>query len=389
MIYCLASTALIRRAAQRALKAGSKGTPESPPSEPSALPATSPKVEIMLRSENQTRMPIPTPRGEVSTLVIDLLAGARTDTSVLAPLMTSAVAGAEVTTSDDLQLSLFLLYELHYRGLAGVPDEFEWDTGLLAGRAVLEGAFEAEVRQRAAGVDVPDAADLPATLFAMTAPAPTRGPSLSRYLATRASIDEFREFLTHRSVYHLKEADPHAWAIPRLGGRVKAALVEIEADEFGGGRAERMHATLFGNTMRALGLDARYGALVDQVPGVVLAGTNAMSMFGLHRRLVGAIVGHLAAFEMTSSMPNRLYGNGLRRLGFNQEATLFFDEHVEADAVHEQIAGRDLAGNLAKEQPELASDIVFGAAAALALDELAGDHLLQRWEAGQSSLRAA
>ena len=73
--------------------------------------------------------------------------------------------------------------------------------------------------------------------------------------------------------------------------------------------------------MRAVGLDDSYGALVDRVPGAVLAGVNAMSMFGLHRRLVGAIVGHLAAFEMTSSIPNRLYGNGLRRLGYGSEAT--------------------------------------------------------------------
>ena len=40
-----------------------------------------------------------------------------------------------------------------------------------------------------------------------------------------------------------------------------------------------------------------------------------MSLFGLHRRLRGALVGHLAAFEMTSSIPNRRYGDGLRRLG--------------------------------------------------------------------------
>jgi hypothetical protein len=208
-------------------------------------------------------------------------------------------------------------------------------------------------------------------------------------MAQRASLDQFREFLTHRSVYHLKEADPHTWAIPRLGGSVKAALVEVQTDEYGGGRVERMHASLFAQTMRAVGLDDSYGALVDRVPGVVLAGVNAMSMFGLHRRLVGAIVGHLAAFEMTSSIPNRYYGNGLRRLGYGREATLFFDEHVEADAVHEQIAGRDLAGGLAAAEPGRAPDILFGAAAVLMLDDLAAGHLRNCWAAGRSSLLPA
>ena len=110
------------------------------------------------------------------------------------------------------------------------------------------------------------------------------------------------------------------------------------------------------------------------------------SDIGLHRRLVGAIVGHLAAFEMTSSIPNRLYGNGLRRLGYGSEATLFFDEHVEADAVHEQIAGRDLAGGLAAAEPARAPDVLFGAAACLMLGDLAGDHLRSCGEAGRSSL---
>ena len=76
-----------------------------------------------------------------------------------------------------------------------------------------------------------------------------------------------------------------------------------------------------------------------------------MSLFGLHRRLRGALLGHLAAFEMTSSLPNRRYGNGLRRLGFDEVATRFYDEHVEADAVHEQIAAHDMCGGLVRVEP--------------------------------------
>lgn len=365
----------------------------------------------MLQYPSSGRMSIPAARGTLSGRIAEVLTGGRSNWSDIRSTARRAVAEAHVLISEDVQLSLFMLYELHYRGLVGVSDRWEWDPDLLAVRAILEAPFERELRQLAETVDVPTSAqtDVPRSqtiavqttepidvrtseevveaLFAMTAP--TRGPSLSRYMAARATKAQFREFLTQRSVYHLKEADPHSWAIPRLGGRAKAALVEVQADEYGGGRAERMHATLFGDTMRALDLDATYGALVDKVPAVVLAVTNAMSMFGLHRRLLGAIVGHLAAFEMTSSLPNRLYGNGLRRLGLGVEATRFFDEHVEADAVHEQIAGRDLVGSLLTEQPERVADVLFGARACLALDNQAGDFLLHTWQAGQSSLRAA
>jgi len=191
----------------------------------------------------------------------------------------------------------------------------------------------------------------------------------------------------HRSAYQLKEADPHSWAIPRLTGRAKAALVEIQADEYGGGRAERMHSALFAKTMRALDLDDRENAYLGHVPGSTLATVNLMSALGLRRARRGAIVGHLAMFEMTSAAPNRRYGNALRRLGFGPEATDFFDEHVEADAVHENIAAYDLAGGLSRAEPEIAADIVFGARALLHLEDRFARGALAAWEEGGSSLR--
>ena len=83
--------------------------------------------------------------------------------------------------------------------------------------------------------------------------------------------------------------------------------------------------------------------LAYRVPGVTLLTSNLISMFGLNRRFRGALVGHLAMFEMTSSVPNSRYACGHRRLG-SEGAARFFDEHVVADAVHEQIAAYDLAG---------------------------------------------
>ena len=115
-----------------------------------------------------------------------------------------------------------------------------------------------------------------------------------------------------------------------------------------------------------------------------------MSLCGLHRRLRGAIVGHLALFEMTSSIPNRRYASGLRRLGFDTvQATGFFDEHVEADAVHENIAAVDLAGGLARQEPALAGQILWGARALVAVEGRWARQLMAAWEAGRSSLRDA
>jgi len=202
-------------------------------------------------------------------------------------------------------------------------------------------------------------------------------------------MQQFGEFVAHRSIYHLKEADPHSWAIPRIGGRAKAALIEIQADEYGGGKFERMHSELFRTMMRDLGLDDTYGAFVDRVPAVTLAVSNTMSLFGLHRRWTPSLLGHLAAIEMTSSLPNRRYGNGLRRLGYDAQRTRFYDEHVEADAVHEQIAAHDLCGGYAHDHPETTGDILFGAACALAVDNVMAAYLLDRWREGSSALCAS
>jgi len=91
---------------------------------------------------------------------------------------------------------------------------------------------------------------------------------------------------------------------------------------------------------------------------------------------------------MTSSLPNRRYADGLRRLGQGERATAFFDEHVEADAVHEQIAAVDLAGGLARQEPGLAADILWGARALAALEARWAAHLLDSWAAGRTSLLA-
>lgn len=212
----------------------------------------------------------------------------------------------DIVGDGDLQLTLFCLNALHYDGLDGVDDAWEWHSGLTAVRARVEAAFETAVRDR---VDVPPrpstrtAQGVAAALFDLAAQ--DKSPGLSRYVATKATPPQLAEFLILRSIYQLREADPHTWAIPRLNGRAKAALVEIQSDEYGSGRPERMHAELFAATLRGLELDDSYGGYLDAVPAVTLASVNLMSLFGLHRRLRGAIVGHLAAFEMTSSAPNR------------------------------------------------------------------------------------
>jgi hypothetical protein len=327
----------------------------------------------------------PNPRGPLSTALLSALY--RSPESLpgqwaedLSELARQTASGP--VEDDDFQLSLWLLYQLHYQGLADVDDHWEWHPSLMSVTRILERPLERHLRLLAAphlpaGVVQPD--DLPQALADVIRSAD--GPSLSSYLARQATREQFAEFLVHRSVYHLIEADPHSWAIPRLSGTPKVALVEIQADEYGGGRPEWMHAKLFADTMSDLGMDTAYAAYIDEVPAITLLWVNTMSLFGLHRRLRGATCGHLAALEMTSSLPNRRYGSGLRRLGLSAPSTTcYFDEHIEADAVHEQIAAHDLAAALARQDPNIVTDILFGAACAVLTDTAVATHLLERWK---------
>jgi hypothetical protein len=283
---------------------------------------------------------------------------------------------------DDLHLALYLCYELHYRGLPGIPDEREWDPAVLAFRRDLETLFEAALVRACPRRQVP-ASEVADTLRAITS-ASDPDP-FSTVVEREASFEQAQEFLIHRSAYQLKEADPHSWAIPRLEGAAKTTLMDIQYDEYGSGDPAWIHAELFRAAMIAVGLDGRYGAYIDLLPGSTLAVVNLVSMFGLHRRWRGALVGHLAAFEMTSSIPNRRYGNGFRRLGADADATRFFDEHVEADSVHEVLAC-DLAADLVAAEPSLAADIVLGAEALGLLERRAAAAVLEAWRSGRSSL---
>jgi len=291
-----------------------------------------------------------------------------------------ALGVGPVLTDRDVQLALWSLYELSYRGFDGVDPRREWDTGLIELRLLIEGRFEAELRAatraRVAaavgrGDDIAD--------WVLDLVAGDDGPQLSPYLRRSATADQMRDYLRERSVQQLKESDPQAFLVPRLTGAAKVALAELQYDEFGGGRPERLHQTMYAQTLAAAGLDSGYGAYIDDVSAISLAAANVMSLFGLNRRLLAAGVGHFAAFEASSSVPSRRVASGLERLGLG-EAADYFDEHVEADAVHEQIATRDICGSLVREDPSLVGEIVFGVACALHLDALSSEELLQRWQ---------
>jgi hypothetical protein len=316
---------------------------------------------------------LPEPRGPVSARLLALL---RQESASAMPVEPVDALG------DDVQLALYVAYELHYRGFAGVDPEAEWDPVVLEFRRHLEAWFEAALR---ALVDPhADTLALRDELEALGAPPGNTGPSA--YLLRHPDRARLREMIAHRSMYHLKEADPQAFVLPRLTGAAKTLVAGVEFDEYGGGDPRRSHSVLFADLMRDLDLDPGYGTYLDVIPAPMLAVVNFMSWCGLHRRMRGALVGQLALVELSSPLSSQRMTRVLQAHGCGPDAELFYTEHVVADAVHERVM-REAIGELITAEPELTADVVFGIRAALVLEQHLDDHLLGAWQSGRSSLR--
>ncbi|HEY9312155.1 iron-containing redox enzyme family protein [Williamsia sp.] len=318
---------------------------------------------------------LPRPCGPLSSAVVAALS---------VPASASSPISVDTVDSDpygvDLQLALYTCYEMHYRGFTDVDDNWEWNPDLLRFRAELEDRFSTALT-----TDVDPASGAREAVDALlTEPAHGSGPSW--FLKDTGTWDQMREYFIHRSVYHLKEADPHAFAIPRLTGQAKASFVAIEFDEYGGGHGDHVHQKLFADLLEAADLDADYLAYLEQVPGESLALVNLMSMFGLHRSSRAATIGHFAATEITSPPGSQRLVHALERLDAPDACVHFYREHVEADAMHEQVVRHDVIGDLLDREPDLEPDLVFGINAFLFLEDKLADHLMSCWTAGRSSL---
>lgn len=315
----------------------------------------------------------------MSACVLDLLNGVRATCDDSLDIVGADPYGL------DLQLALYVCYELHYRGFVGVSGSREWDPVVLGLRGRLEKAFFGAVCRDVGDLDPDETA---ADAMAALAVEPVDGTGLSYFLRDEGTWEQMCEYFVHRSLYHLKEGDPHAFAIPRLTGGAKAAFVAIEYDEYGAGRGERLHQQLFADLLQAADLDATYLAYLDDVPADALAVVNLMSLFGLHRDLRGAAVGHFASTEITSPPGSARIVQSLERLGAPDRCAAFYREHVEADAVHEQVVRHDVVGDLVAREPALDRDVVFGIRARDVVEDRLADHMVACWQAGRSSLRS-
>lgn len=74
-------------------------------------------------------------------------------------------------------------------------------------------------------------------------------------------------------------------------------------------------------------------------------------------------------------------------MGAPDACVAFYQEHVVADAVHEQVVRTDVVGDLVAREPHLDRDVVFGIRARDVVEERLAKHLMDSWTENRSSLR--
>jgi hypothetical protein len=309
---------------------------------------------------------LPSAVGPVSGALLDHLA-CRAPRRHYVPV--EAPVGDTRPYGHDLQLALYVSYELHHRGFADVDPRWEWDPGVLQFRARLEEAFGTALREDVGDVSACTAADEIRRVC-------TRSSALAEHLRERGTWAQMREYFVHRSVHRLKTDDAGAWAT--------YAMTPAEFAQSVAGAPQRSSRGRFADVLSAAGLDDSYLHYLGEVTPEALALVNMMSMFGLHRNLRGAATGQVVATTITIRRASAGLRDALLRLGASQPCVQFYRD--QAGTADGSPRGESV-GALLEREPELEPDVVLGIRAFGLLEERFASRLLTCWADGRSSLR--
>lgn len=255
---------------------------------------------------------------------------------------------------------------------------------------VLERAFERSLARVPLPEDPPrDPEAFVAWLRELALERPVVPPSgMPQVLRESATLDQLREIVAQRSLFFLKEPDLWSMVIPSLRGQAKAGLLDLLLDEYGWGRHEHMHSTVYEDLMRRLGLDTTYDAYLDRADHRYLASLTYQGMCARNRRLVRRMYGYIYLVEADSPSSMRTYIAAYRRLGITDEDTLrFYSLHVTADESHSDIALHEVIAPLVRDEPAAAPEIARGVLEGRVLHAAFARHLADSFRAGRSSLR--
>lgn len=323
------------------------------------------------------------------------------DPPAAAALVTEARDLAQAAFDDHdeaaLEAAHRTMYALHAQSSWSPTDavrDNEHDLTLAAVLLELERGFERELARTPLPDDLPEdpAAFAPwLTDLALERELPGLEPTgMGPYLRDEITLDQLREIVAQRSLFFLKEPDPWAMVIPSLRGTAKAGLLDLLLDEYGWGRHDHMHSTVYEVLMERLGLDTGFDHYLDRTAWQFLAGMNLQGMYARHRRLCRRMYGYIYLVEADSPRSMQDYLAAWTRLGIDDpDVTRFYELHVTADEGHQEVARDEVIGPIVAAEPDARAEIARGVLEGRVVHRLFGAHLHASFTAGRSSLREA
>jgi hypothetical protein len=307
-------------------------------------------------------------------------------------LAANAFTGGDRARLDEAHRTLYLLYAQDAWSPVGAPRQNQHDPTMAAVLRALERGFEASLaRHRLPEAPPEDPEAFCAWLSDLALERELVPPTgMGDLLREAATLEQMREIVAQRSLFFLKEPDPWAMVVPSLRGEAKAGLLDLLMDEYGWGRYEHMHSTVYETLMRRLGLDTGFDAYLDRAAPEFLAVLNYQAMLARHRRLCRRMYGYIYLVEADSPRSMENYLAAYRRLGVEDEDVLrFYELHVTADEGHQDVALREVILPVVREQPDAREDIARGVLEGVHLHAGFSAHLASAFRAGRSSLRGA
>jgi hypothetical protein len=339
--------------------------------------------ELSSWPETATSPPLPPPEGPLSDIVTRAIvrpAGVHRDRLMKESVVDVLDGGIEDPLGDhDLQLALDLCFELHYLSFREVDPSWEWDPALIELRSHMEDRFIESLADEAGPAGSEQSPEAVCEALGSIEQGPASA-ELARYVEHDCSQQQMAELMVQRSAERLRRTDAYLWSIPRLTGRVRAALAAILRTDF-------PRDALFERALRAFGLDDRIGAYRDLFPAPALATSNLPTMLSLRRRARGAMAGHLVAQKLLGPEHDHACARAMHRLGISGEPAEYCETSATSAESMVELAVSELAGRLVADEPQLAADVMFGARSYVAVQERLAEWLLGCWKDGESSLR--
>lgn len=237
---------------------------------------------------------------------------------------------------------------------------WEADVAELAELQLLEGrwleAGRAAVAERAAQAPQ-DADGFVAWFEALEQEGPGQGDPLFPWLATTATMEQMRWFLTQEVAGEAGFEDLCALTQVRIPQRAKLEMARNYWDEMGRGNPKGMHGPMLEVLAHRLALTPT----VETTTWESLALANTMAGLACSRRYAYQSIGALGVIEQTAPGRAALVGVGLKRLGLPPEDRHYFDLHSVLDVKHSAAWNAEALWPLVDGDPALAPLIAEGA----------------------------